>query len=380
MSLRLEFVKFATAENANVRELCRRFHLSPRTAYKWIKRFRAGGAAALADLSRRPISQPRLTKPQAVERVLKMREVHPTWGGLKINMRLRKLGQTEVPSPSTITQILRRAGRLDPVACAQRVPFQRFQREAPNELWQMDFKGHFPLAQGRCHPLAAVDDHSRYALILAACPNEQGSTVQALLQSAFQIYGCPWSILADNGAPWGCSSGPDHYTTLGVWILRLGIKLIHGAPAHPQTQGKEERFNRTLKSDVLSRQDWRDLPQCAQAFHQWRQVYNHERPHQAIGLETPAHFYRPSPRLFPAALPAIQYGPDDLVKKVKSKGEITLANQTYYIGRAFAGLPVALRPTTQDGLLEVRFCQQKLGQINLKEKAQSKWTYQSIRP
>ncbi len=199
------------------------------------------------------------------------------------------------------------------------------------------------------------------------------------MQEAFQIYGCPWSILADNGAPWGSSSGPDHFTTLGVWILRLGIRLIHGRPAHPQTQGKEERFNRTLKSDLLARQDWRDLPQCARAFAQWRQVYNHQRPHQAIGLETPAHFYRPSARPFPAALPAIEYGPDDRVKKVKSKGEITHANQFYYIGRAFAGLPVALRPTADDGLLEVRFCQQKIGSINLKEKAPSKWTYQSIR-
>lgn len=380
MSLRLEFVTLAAAPGANIRELCRRFDLSSRTAYKWIGRYEAGGAAALENRSRRPLSQPRLIDRVMTAQVLKMRRKHPAWGGLKIRARLQQLGRAGVPAASTITEILRRYGLLDQASCAQRRAFQRFVHAQPNDLWQLDFKGHFGLENGRCHPLTAVDDHSRYALLVAPCADEQGSTVQTHLIQAFQQCGLPWRILADNGAPWGSSGGPETYTNLGVWLMRLGIHLIHGRPAHPQTQGKEERFNRTLKAELLSRQDWRDLDQCQRAFAQWRAVYNHERPHQAIGLKTPAQLYRPSPRTLPAQLPTIEYGPDDIVKKVKSKGEITYDNQFYYIGRAFSGLPVALRATAQDGTWDVYFCQQKIGRIDQKQKPASKWIYQSIQP
>ena len=380
MSLRLDFVTLAAAPDANVRELCRRFHLSSRTGYKWIARFAQGGPPALADRPRRPLGQPRLTGRFMTAQVLKMRRAHPAWGGLKIRARLLHLGHTGVPAASTISEILRRYGLLDPARCAERRPFKRFVHAAPNDLWQLDFKGHFALEKGRCHPLTAVDDHSRYALLVEPCANEQGSTVQAHLRHAFAQCGLPWRILSDNGAPWGCSGGPDSFTTLGVWLMRLGVQLIHGRPVHPQTQGKEERFNRTLKAELLCRQDWRDLEQCQRAFAKWRAVYNHERPHQAIGLKTPAQLYSPSSRTLPATLPAIAYSPGDVVKKVKSKGEITYANQFYYIGRAFCGLPIALRPTAHDGVWDIYFCQQKIGRIDQKQKAQSKWIYQSIQP
>jgi transposase InsO family protein len=380
MSLRLEFVKFAAAPDANIRALCRQFEISPHTAYKWIDRFAAEGPAGLVDRSRQPQSQPRRTPEPVAAEVLKMRQIHPTWGGRKIRARLLKTGAAQVPSPSAITQILRRAGQLDPVQSAKHTPWQRFERAAPNELWQMDFKGHFALEKGRCHPLGVLDDHSRFALVLGACADEQAPTVQIWLTQAFQRYGCPWTMLSDNGAPWGTSAGPERFTTLGVWIMRLGIRLIHGRPAHPQTQGKEERFHRTLKSDVLCRQDLRDLARCQKAFDDWRHIYNQERPHEALGLKTPGDIYRPSARPFPAHLPPIEYGPDDLVKKVKSKGEIMHANQSYYVGRALAGLPVALRARAQDDLLEVYFCHQKIGRIDPHEKAPSKWHYLSIYP
>ena len=380
MSLRLEFVTLAAAPEANIRELCRRFHLSSRTAYKWIARYVQGGAPALANRSRRPRRQPRLTGRFMTAQILKMRRQHPAWGGVKIRARLLRLGHLSVPAASTITEILRRYGLLDPALCAQRRPFKRFVHAAPNDLWQLDFKGHFALEKGRCHPLTAVDDHSRYALLVEPCANEQGSTVQAHLHQAFERCGLPWRILSDNGAPWGCSGGPDSYTTLGVWLMRLGVQLIHGRPVHPQTQGKEERFNRTLKAELLCRQDWRDLEQCQRAFAQWRTIYNHERPHQAIGLKTPAQLYCPSPRALPNELPPIEYSPGDIVKNVKSKGEITYANQFYYVGRAFSGLPIALRPTSQDGWWDIYFCQQKIGRIDQKQKPESKWIYQSIQP
>ena len=378
MSLRLEFVTLASQEDANIRQLCRRFGLSPHTAYKWIKRFKAGGSSALADRSRRPRSHPRLTPPEMTARVLEMRRKHPAWGGLKLHARLRKLGVLSVPSPSTITEILRRHGLLDPEACAEHKPFRSFEHAAPNDLWQLDFKGHFALPHGRCHPLTAVDDHSRYALLVDACSDEQGATVQDRLTRAFQRCGLPWRILTDNGAPWGSSSGPDAYTTLAVWLMRLGVRVIHGRPAHPQTQGKEERFNRTLKNELISRLDWRDLEHCQREFESWRHLYNHDRPHQSLNNQTPAERYQPSARSFPAALQPIEYSPQDIVKQVKSKGQITWKNQNYYIGRAFAGLPVALRATAGEEIFEVYFCQQKIGRIDLAQKAQTKWTYQSI--
>ncbi len=163
MSLRLEFVTLAAAPNANIRELCRRFNLSSRTAYKWINRYRQGGAAELTDQSRRPVGQPRLTHRFMTAQVLKMRRKHPAWGGLKIRARLLHLGQPAVPAASTITEILRRYGLLDEGRRAQHRAYQSFVHAAPNDLWQLDFKGHFALEKGRCHPLTAVDDHSRYA-------------------------------------------------------------------------------------------------------------------------------------------------------------------------------------------------------------------------
>lgn len=378
MSLRLEFVSLASKEGANIRELCRRFRITPRTGYKWRTRFLQEGAAGLAERSRRPRSQPRLTAAEMTGRVLELRRKHPAWGGVKLRARLLDLGVQKPPSASTITEILRRNGLLDDQASAGHAPFTRFEHPEPNDLWQMDFKGHFAIGAARCHPLTALDDHSRYALLVDACGDERGLTVQCSLARAFQSFGLPWRMLMDNGSPWGNASNPKALTALEVWLLRLGISISHGKPAHPQTQGKEERFHRTLKSELISRADLRDLEQCQNEFDKWRHIYNHERPHHSLGNQTPATRYRGSARSFPASLPPVEYGPEDIVKTVKGKGEITYKNQFYYIGRALAGLPVALRPCAEEGLLDVYFCHQKIGRINLREKEESKWSYQSI--
>jgi transposase InsO family protein len=223
VSQRQEFVVLARADGANVRELCRRAGISPKTAYKWLERYAAGGVAGLADQSRRPHTMPEQT-PAAVEAlVLSVRQQHPAWGGRKIRARLQALGHTAVPSASTITAILHRHGLIAPEESARHQPHQRFEQPAPNELWQMDFKGHFGLEDGsRCHPLTVLDDHSRFALGLRACGNEQGATVQGHLRELFRSYGLPRRMLMDNGAPWGCDW--EHpYTPLTVWLLRLGV-------------------------------------------------------------------------------------------------------------------------------------------------------------
>src|SRR5207244_9608061 len=160
--------------------------------------------------------------------------------------------------------------------------------------------GHVPMQDGsRCHPLTVLDDHSRFSLALRACGDEQGATVQSILITLFERYGQPQRILCDNGGPWGnCCDRVERYTLLEVWLLLHGIAISHGRPYHPQTQGKEERFHRTLNAELLCRRSLRDLSDAQQQFDQWRQIYNQVRPHEALQMQCPIHRYRSSPRSY----------------------------------------------------------------------------------
>jgi transposase InsO family protein len=365
MSLRLEFVHLASREGANVRALCRRFEVSPKTAYKWLARFRADGAAALEDRSRRPTHSPGRTRQAMEQEVLKLRVEHPAWGGRKLRARLVALGSDDVPSASTITAILRRHDALTSTAADRPHAWQRFEHDAPNRLWQMDFKGHVALEQGRCHPLTVLDDHSRFALGLFACGDERGATVQRHLTDLFRRYGLPERLLCDNGSPWGAGN-ESPYTALTVWLLRLGIGVGHGRAYHPQTQGKDERFHRTLKAEVLQGQTFRDLEVSQRRFDAWRTVYNHERPHESLALAVPASRYRCSVRAFPETLPELAYGPGDVVRKVQDRGVIHFRGREGKVSTAFRGLPVALRATTTDGLWEVYFGVHRIASFDLR--------------
>lgn len=365
MSLRKEFIMLAKQPGANRRALCRRFGISPKTAYKWLARYKAVGAEGLADRSRRPHTSPQRTATDVERSILTLRDKHPAWGGRKLRSRLEVLEQTDLPSPSTITDILRRHGRLNATEWEQHTAWKRFEHEAPNQLWQMDFKGHFAMNNGRCHPLTVLDDHSRYALELGACADERGSTVQARLTAVFRRYGLPERMTMDNGAPWGGESDYP-YTVLTVWLIRLGVRVSHSRPYHPQTQGKDERFHRTLNVEVIRHAAFRDLAHCQRRFDQWRPIYNLERPHEALGMKPPVSRYQPSPRPFPQILPTIEYGPGDVVRKIQDKGDLHYRGCVFRVGRAFHGYPVALRHTVQDGLLDVYFCQQRIAQIDLR--------------
>ena len=301
VSLRLEFVTLAAQQSMPFRELCRRFGISPPTGYKWLRRYEAEPATGLADRSRRPQHSPGQTPLEVEAAVLAVRREHPAWGGRKLCRWLRDHEQAPVPQASTITAILRRNGLLSADQAAPHA-WQRFEHPEPNDLWQMDFKGHFALAQGRCHPFTVLDDHSRYNLGLTACGNEQHATVQRHLTGIFERYGLPWRMTMDNGSPWG-SDSVHTYTKLTVWLIHLGIRVSHSKPFHPQTQGKLERFHCSLKAEVVSVRGWRDLAECQAAFTAWRTVYNHERPHEALALATPASRYQPSGRALPTILP-----------------------------------------------------------------------------
>jgi len=379
MSQRFEFVVLAGQAGINFRQLCRRFGISAKTGYKWRQRYRAGGQAALTDHSRRPRNSPRQCPEVVAAPVIALRQQEATWGGRKLRRRLLDLGHSEVPAASTCTEILRRAGLLRAGANPPG-PWQRFERAHPNELWQMDFKGHFATQAGpRCHPLTVLDDHSRFNLVLHASANETGPTVRAALTLAFATYGLPEAMLCDNGPPWGAVEAVCPHTALTVWLLRLGGRVLHGRPYHPQTQGKDERFHRTLDAELLSRHTWRDLAHCAERFPGYRHKYNCERPHDSLRGDTPASHYRPSPRSLPASLPSLDYPGDHEVRVVRPNGALTYHGQTWYVGRAFAGLPVGLRPSPQaDRQWEVWFAHHVLGKMDFSASLQPKHQLRSI--
>jgi transposase InsO family protein len=370
MELREEFIRLALMPGANVSELCRRFGIDPSNGHKWLRRYRAEGGAGLADRSRRPHHSPSRTEAALEAEVLRIRaRSNNAWGGRKIAKVMERDGWVKIPAPSTITEILRRHGKLDDRMSEHPGQFQRFERAEPNELWQMDFKGHFPMARGRCHPLTVLDDHSRYSLCIEACANEQELTVRRCLTVMFRRYGMPFSMLMDNGSPWG-DRADQPFTVFTVWLMRLGIRVTHGRPYHPQTQGKDERFHRSLKAEVLDRNSFCDLNACQHAFDNWRHVYNHERPHEALGLDTPDTRYRISPRCFPERLPDIAYASADIVRKVDSDGFISFKSPPWRIGKPFRGEPVALRPTDTDGGFDVHYCQHRVATLDLRTDAQ----------
>ena len=257
MSVREEFVAFASQPDANVAALCRRFGVSRKTGYKWLARARAGGGggggAPLADRSRRPRTSPSRTSGDVEQLVVTLRQAHPAWGARKLKRRLEDLGHADlVPARSTVNGILARHGLIAPAASAAHAAIRRFERAAPNELWQMDFKGHVATGDGgRCHPLTVLDDHSRFNVLLRACADERLATVRDALADAMRRYGVPGAILSDNGPPWGSRGRDGNWTRLGAWLVRRGVRVLHGRPGHPQTQGKEERFHRTFKAEAI---------------------------------------------------------------------------------------------------------------------------------
>ncbi len=369
MDTKREFLDLALQEGSNRRELCRRFGISPKTGYALLGRHAAAPADALVERSRRPLRSPNATAPEVEQAILALRQEHPAWGGRKLARRLRDLGLERVPSPATVTAILHRHGLIGAQASAAATPWQRFEHDAPNALWQLDFKGFVETPAGRCHPLTLLDDHSRFNLGVRACARPDTQTVQAQMGEIFERYGLPVRINADNGGPWGSPRVPGQSLThLGIWLIRLGIRLSHSAPFHPQTNGKLERFHRSLKAEVLNGRTFADLQQAQLAFDRWRSVYNHERPHEALQMGTPAQRYRMSLRPMPGALAPIEYGPDDQVVTVGTNGWVNFHGRRLRVSNALSRLPIAWRPDpANDGCFDAFFCHQHFMRIDLNQ-------------
>jgi transposase InsO family protein len=368
MDLRLEFCALASREGANVRLLCRRYEVAPKTGYKWLARWREAGAAGMAERSRRPLSSPARVAEEIEEAALAVRAAHPAWGGRKIAAVLARDG-LPAPSPSTITEILRRHGQPIGGFGGGAPAFRRFEHEAPNDLWQMDFKGHVAMETGqRLHPLTILDDHSRYCIALAACENQKTATVQGFLTNALRRYGLPRTLITDNGSPWGDGPGSP-YTPLGVFLIDHGVRVSHSRPYHPQTMGKDERFHRSLKAEALSGGPFADLAQAARRLAEWREVYNRQRPHEGIGMAVPSSRYAASPREYRDTVAPFDYAPGDTVRRVQDGGKISLGGRTKRVPKAFRGRDIALRASEQDGVFDVFYRHQNIARLDFRHPA-----------
>lgn len=361
---RLEFVVEALAGEKSMSQLCREYEVSRPTGYKWLRRYQAG--EPLRDQSHASRRHPNRTPPEVEALLVAARNRHPTWGGRKLVRYLEDQGYSGLPAASTATEILRRHGLISLEESEKHTPYRRFQMERPNQLWQMDFKGHFALTDGtRCHPLTISDDHSRRLLCLDAYDNERWPSVQGSLLRVFQENGLPEAILSDNGPPWGDNA--NGYTPYEVWMMQLGILPIHGRPLHPQTQGKEERFHRTLKEDVLKRCAFADLLQAQTVFDAYRAEFNQERPHAALGYDVPDRHYTPSPRPLPGSWGEPEYDAGLTLRRVNSKGYLSIQGRRYYLSEAMIGKYVELR-FRPDNLVDLCYGPFRIASIDLSER------------
>jgi transposase InsO family protein len=378
MDQRIEFILLSRNKKFKFNELCRRYKISRTTGYKWVNRYRAGGVKDLFVRSRRPINSPNKYNGDIEKYIVDLRKEEPEWGPKKLH-RILYNQQTKgsypfeiIPCRNTISKMLKRNYLIDPDRSIQSKAYKHFEYEEPNELWQMDFKGYFLMLNNKqCHPLAILDDHSRFNVGLYACNDEKNVTVKIHLIEVFEKYGMPCTILTDNGNPWGptiteTDAGFKTFSEIEKWLIRLNIRLIHGRPYHPQTQGKEERFNKTFKNEVLKRNNFKNTEHCQVYFDIWREKYNCIRPHESLNFDVPTSHYSPSKRTYPAQLPPVVYGDGDLIKKVAENGSIYFQKKHFKIGKGFKGEYVAIKQNDNDGEYDIYFCNQFIRNISLK--------------
>lgn len=347
MTLREDFIAKVISNEHSISQLCRDFNISRPTAYKWISRYIAEGLIGLCNRSTKPMRMPSKIENDVVELVVALRSKYPAWGAKKLRQVLINQGYQTLPSLSTFNRILSRENKISKIESDKRKKFIRFERSAPNELWQMDFKGYFRLTEGQCHPLTILDDCSRYSLCLKACASEDEISVRNALEEVFRCYGLPVAMTMDNGSPWK-GYPKQRLSSITVWLMRLGIKVSHSRPNHPQTQGKDERFHRTFKEEVLKYHNFQGFKDAQECFDEWRETYNNLRPHEGIGMLCPAQKYKISRIKYEEKLPKIEYLQNDRVLRVGSNGEICFKGRGLYIGSHLKGEFIALREKSEN--------------------------------
>lgn len=361
---RLEFVERALRNEKSKSALCREYGISRPTGDKWIERYKNG--EPLSDRSRRPFHTANKISEEAEQKIVEARKKEPAVGAFKTRKMMINEGWTDAPSVSTFNAVFKRNGLITKEASEAAQHIVRFQKNQPNEMWQMDFKGDFLLQDTtRCYPLSIIDDCSRYCLCGDAKDNMKLISVRESLINTFKTYGLPYSILCDNGTPWG-SSQSTSITRFEVWMMELGILTIHIRAQHPQTQGKVERFNGSYKRERLKFYTPKDMIDAQLCREEYRHFYNEIRPHCSLEYEVPARVYKPSTREYFENIPIWEYPDDNICRKVKSTGYITFNSQGYYLSEGLAEKTVAFVPTEQDGIYNIVFRQFRVAKLNLK--------------
>ena len=353
MDRRMQYVIRAEQGTESLKELCAEFGIDRTTGWRWRQRWREHHRAEdLLDRSRRPQNSPRKTPDESEQTVVELRRKHG-WGARKLRVLLAERG-IDLPA-STIHRVVKRKG-LVPEEESHRPAVQRFARERPNQLWQIDFKGvknQYAPVDGKCSPLSALDDCSRFGLGLSPLSKMDAPAVDRVMRETFERYGLPDQLLMDHGPPWWSTTNGHGLTRLSVNWLKQGIELCHSAVRHPQTQGKVESFHRALERMIRHRgaprqwQDWE--PFCAEFLAE----YNYRRPHEALGMKTPASCYKPSRRRYQSALRRWEYRAGAEVKKLNSAGCLDHRRGRFFVCEALANEEVCLEPWGE--LLLVRF-------------------------
>ena len=356
MSQRLQFIEAVLhrAPGQSILDICRAVGISERVGHKWLKRFGAGGPAALADHSHAP-HHPAHQVPRAVrERVCALREEHPTWGARKLRDVLQREDPTgSWPAPSTITTLLDRAGLLTRRrrSLRERSAWATGTLTVPtaaNEVWAADFKGEFRLTDGTwCYPLTVSDLHSRYVLAVRALASTAGDPATAAMRACFAEFGLPRVIRTDNGVPFGAPLALGGLSPLAVWWIRLGIRPERIQKGVPQQNGTHERMHRTLKAEA-TRPASATLPAQQQRFDHWRRTFNDRRPHEALANTPPASHYTASPRTLPRRLPILEYGSTAELRRVNRDGYLKWRNERIFLSTVLAGQYVAWEETAND--------------------------------
>lgn len=377
MEQRTKFVFEVKRGEDSFAELCRRYGISRETGYKWMKRYEAGGVEALKDASHVAHQRPHAMSEQVRQAVIEMRRKHPGWGPGKLKARLERDQQAlpeqdrmSIPAASSLGDLLRREGlthrrRRGPGrASAATEPLSH--AAEPNDVWSIDYKGWFHTGDGnRCDPLTLTDNASRYLLRLTAMPEICQGRVRAVMDAAFREYGVPKAIRSDNGSPFA-TTAPGGLSRLAIWWLRLGIRLERIEPGHPEQNGRHERFHWTLVKECLDYSIAWDCRLQQKVFVAYRQEFNHLRPHEALGMNTPAEVYRPSVRPYPVHVPEMRYDASFHVRRVDGQGRYLWNGQRVPLSPVLTGEPVGLREC-EDGLFEVWYGPVFLGWMDAAE-------------
>lgn len=336
--LRKEFV-LAQQECDNFSSLCREFGITRKTGYKWKERYENG--ETLSDLSRKPATVANKTDVDTEKLIVSLRTENPGWGAKKLKQVLERQGYS-IPSAKTVNNILHRYGCISSDESAKHKPYIRFEKERCNEMWQTDFKGEFKMADNNyCFPLNIFDDHSRFVIKIAPSLTT-ANTVIPTFRSAFEEFGLPDSILSDNGAQFaGFRQG---FTQFEKWLMNHDVLPVHGRIKHPQTQGKIERFHRTMKNELLKHVVMQDINDANRQFQLWREKYNTLRPHEALGMKCPADIYIPSKKNYTDTVKPYDYGTQYHVIKVNSWGYVRFDKWQIYLSETMIGEYIEFRP------------------------------------